>query len=104
MSRYTRAIICIAGLCCATVSSLGTTYADEASRIETSNDQRKFYVEDIKSTMMKHIAAKVDDKGIFHLRDDKTGEQLALKFVRIHDPVRQIGSDVYFACTDSASW
>lgn len=50
--------------------------------------------------MMKYIAACFDDEGIFHLRDDKTEENLALKFVRIHDPVRQIGSDVYFACTD----
>ena len=34
------------------------------------------------------------------MRDDKTGEMLALRFVKIHDPVRQIGSDIYFACTD----
>jgi hypothetical protein len=50
--------------------------------------------------MMQHINDVVDEDGVFHLRDDKTGEQLALKFVRIHDPVRQIGSDIYFACTD----
>ena len=60
----------------------------------------KFYVEDIKAAMMDYIAAQVDANGIFHLRDDKTGELLALKFVKIHDPVRRIGSDTYFACTD----
>ena len=49
---------------------------------------------------MDYIAAQVDADGIFHLRDDKTGELLALKFVKIHDPVRRIGSDTYFACTD----
>jgi hypothetical protein len=63
-------------------------------------EKRKYYVEDIKSTMMQHIDDVVDEDGVFRLQDDKTGEQLALKFVRIHDPVRQIGSDIYFACTD----
>ncbi|RLW71270.1 MAG: hypothetical protein B6D71_02985, partial [gamma proteobacterium symbiont of Stewartia floridana] len=67
---------------------------------ESATDSRKYYVEDIKSTMMQHIEEKVDENGVFRLRDDKTGEVLTLKFVRIHDPVRQIGSDIYFACTD----
>lgn len=45
-------------------------------------EPRKYYVEDIKATMMKHIEATIDDQGVFHMRDDKTGEMLALKFVR----------------------
>ncbi len=61
---------------------------------------QQFYVEDIKSTMLTYIAQQVDADGVFHLRDDKTGETLALKFVKIHDPVRQIDGDTYFACTD----
>jgi hypothetical protein len=61
---------------------------------------RKFYVNDIKEAMAAHIEAGVDDGGIFHLRDDQTGEMLALKFVKIHDPVRQIDGTTYFACTD----
>ncbi|MGE0373591.1 MAG: hypothetical protein AB7Q01_17150 [Gammaproteobacteria bacterium] len=61
---------------------------------------RKFYVEDIKAAMADHIAVRVDADGVFHLRDDKTGEMLALKFVRIHDPVRKIDGRTYFACTD----
>jgi hypothetical protein len=61
---------------------------------------RKFYVEDIKEAMATHIEAGVDESGDFHLRDDQTGETLALKFVKIHDPVRQIGEATYFACTD----
>ena len=60
----------------------------------------KFYVEDITAAMLAYITAQVDAAGIFHLRDEKTGEVLALKFVKIHDPVRRIGSDTYFACTD----
>ena len=50
--------------------------------------------------MLAYIAAQVDVGGVFHMRDDKTGEMLALKFVKIHDPVRQIDGDTYFACTD----
>jgi len=60
----------------------------------------EYYAEDIKEAMSAHIAKQVDEKGIFHLKDDRSGEPLALKFVKIHDPVRQIDSDTYFACTD----
>jgi len=63
---------------------------------------RKFYVEDIKAAMGEHIARTVDEKGVFHLRDDRTGELLALRFVKIHDPVRKIDDQTYFACTDFA--
>lgn len=93
-------LFAIVGLTIAAASPVGLTYAADEPAPEASAEKRKYYVEDIKSTMMKHIEATVDDQGIFHMRDDKTGEVLALKFVRIHDPVRQIGSDIYFACTD----
>ena len=70
--------------------------------VHPSSDKspRKNYVEDIKEAMLKYIAAQADADGIFHLRDDKTGEMLALRFVKIHDPVRKINSSTYFACTD----
>jgi hypothetical protein len=64
------------------------------------NSPRKFYVEDIKAAMQAHIEATVDDDGVFHLKDDQTGEMLALRFGKIHDPVRRIDGDTYFACTD----
>ena len=67
---------------------------------EQTAEPREYFVADIKDTMTKYITASVNEEGVFHLRDEKTGEQLALKFVQIHDPVRKIGSDVYFACTD----
>jgi hypothetical protein len=73
--------------------------ADDAAQ-EVPSEPRKYYVEDIKATMMRHIEDVIDQDGVFHIHDDKTGEELALRFVRIHDPVRQIGSDIYFACTD----
>jgi len=60
----------------------------------------KFYVDDIKATMDEHVAKLLDAEGLFHVLDDKTGENLALKFVKVHDPVRQIRGNIYFACTD----
>ena len=71
-----------------------------AAAAHAESPPRKFYVEDIKAAMQAHIAATVDADGVFMLKDDQTGEQLALRFVKIHDPVRQIDGDTYFACTD----
>jgi hypothetical protein len=83
----------------------GNAFADSAVKnpdVQPGSDAapRKYYVEDIKEAMLKHISAKADVDGIFHLRDDKTGEMLALRFVKIHDPVRKINNSTYFACTD----
>ena len=61
---------------------------------------RKYYVEDIKAAMQAHIAARVDADGVFRMKDEKSGETLALRFVKIHDPVRRIDAHTYFACTD----
>ncbi len=60
----------------------------------------KFYAEDIKATMSAYITEQLDADGIFQMHDDKTGEDLELKFVQVHDPVRRIEGDIYFACTD----
>jgi hypothetical protein len=78
--------------------------ADAEERVPASSasgaSSQKFYAEDIKLAMQAYITEQVDADGTFHLRDDKTGEMLALKFVKIHDPVRQIDGNTYFACTD----
>jgi hypothetical protein len=100
MSRYTGLLFSLIGLASTIPISVGVADAADKQSQEPATEKRKYYVEDIKSTMIKHIENSVDNEGIFHLRDDKTGEELALRFVRIHDPVRQIGSDIYFACTD----
>ena len=100
MSGYLGLVLGIAGLVSAIGLSADNAYAADETRQEEPVGQREYYVEDIKSAMMKHIAATVDDEGVFRMLDDKTGDELALKFVRIHDPVRQIGGDIYFACTD----
>lgn len=88
----TRLIACLLSCLLACVGAA----ADDAAA------PRKFYVEDIKAAMMAHIAAHRDEHGVFHLRDDRTGEALRLRFVKIHDPVRVINRDTYFACTDFA--
>ena len=70
----------------------------QASEEQTS--QTVFYAEDIKEAMSKHLAETVSHGGIFDIYDEITEEDLELVFLQIHDPVRQIGEDVYFACTD----
>lgn len=61
----------------------------------------EFKAWEIKAAMHEHIAQKIKDGGgIYKLKDDKTGEELALEFVKIHDPVRKVEAEGYFACTD----
>lgn len=79
---------------------VGPALAAEAQQHEADSAKTEYFAEDIKSTMLEYIRNTVNSDGVFHMQDDKTGELLSLKFVRIHDPVRQIGSDIYFACTD----
>ena len=67
---------------------------------EQQNSQNIFYAEDIKEAMTRHLAETVSKEGIFDIYDEITEEDLELIFSQIHDPVRQIGKDVYFACTD----
>ena len=83
-----------------TVAYAAAGTADDSDAASTPTTTKKFYVEDIKAAMTAYIAAQVDTAGVFHLRDDRTGAVLALKFVKIHNPVRRIGSNTYFACTD----
>lgn len=54
---------------------------------------------EIKDAMNAHISSR-EVNGIFKIHDEKTGEELELKFVKIHDPVRKIEGKGYFACTD----
>ena len=72
----------------------------DADSIELNSSPTQYYVEDIKAAMDEHVAAVVDDSDIFHIRDDVTNEDLTLKFIQVHDPVREIDGEIYFACTD----
>lgn len=100
MSLATRDLLSIVGLTAAMGLAAGFAFAGEQPGAGAGAQKPSYYAEDIKATMAKHIKATADADGVFHLRDDKTGEMLALKFVKVHDPVRQIGTDIYFACTD----
>jgi hypothetical protein len=58
------------------------------------------YAEDIKSAMKDHLAIVIDKDGLLQLHDDIKSEDLHLRFVQIHDPVREMSERVFFACTD----
>lgn len=60
----------------------------------------RFYVDDIKEATTRYIEAREDEAGVFRIVDEVTGEDLQLRFVTIHDPVRVIDDNTYFACTD----
>jgi len=83
---------------CLSVSSASS--ADNASAAVSTTDLQQFYAEDIKAAVGAHIADQLDAEDIFQIRDGQTGELLQLRFVQVHDPVRQIGDSIYFACTD----
>jgi hypothetical protein len=57
---------------------------------------------EVMSAIHEHIAKeRREHHGIYQLTDDKTGAELALEFVEIHQPVRKLQQDGrYFACTD----
>ena len=72
--------------------------------VESSGGEpaKAFTAEEIKEAMTAHIEKiQKKGKGIFNLVDkDDNDKSLALKFVKIHDPVRKIEGRGYFACTD----
>ena len=58
------------------------------------------YAEDIKAAMNDHLARVIGTDGLFQIHDDVKVEDLQLRFVQIHDPVREMSERVFFACTD----
>jgi YHS domain-containing protein len=47
------------------------------------------------------LTEQAKNGGVFHLKDDKTGQVLDLQFIDTHQPVRQLDDNGhYFACTD----
>ena len=61
---------------------------------------KQFYSEDIKHATSLYIRNSLNSEENFLIFDEKTEELLELKFLKIHDPVRQISEEIYFACTD----
>lgn len=58
------------------------------------------YAEDIKAAMHDHLAEVIGADGLFYIHDDVKAADLQLRFVQIHDPVREMSGRVFFACTD----
>ncbi|MGH7914658.1 MAG: hypothetical protein ACREPW_08415 [Candidatus Binataceae bacterium] len=55
---------------------------------------------EVMSAMDRYIAT-ASEQGILSLKDDKTGEKLALRFLDLHQPVRRLKQNgQFFACTD----
>lgn len=59
----------------------------------------KFSAEQIKKAMRAHIDAQTKN-GVFAIYDRKTKKDLKLRFVKIHEPVREMQGKGFFACTD----
>jgi hypothetical protein len=57
---------------------------------------------EVMSAIHEYIAQKRrEHNGIYQLAGDQTGEELALEFVEMHQPIRKLQQDGrYFACTD----
>ena len=57
---------------------------------------------EVMSALHEHIAAeRAKGGGVYTIKDDKTGEDIPMEFVGIHQPVRKLKEDGrYFACTD----
>ncbi|CAF0689825.1 hypothetical protein [Candidatus Methylacidithermus pantelleriae] len=56
---------------------------------------------EIKAAIHQYIAGqKGSPEGTFRIHDPKSGKDLELELVAIHDPVRKLPGKGYFACTD----
>jgi hypothetical protein len=57
---------------------------------------------EVMSALHEHInAERSKGGGVYKLKDDKTGEEIDMEFIGIHQPVRKLKKDGrYFACTD----
>ena len=91
--RHLSAILIVWRLLLAPQTALAESYIADAP-------PKQFYIEDIKAAMASHVADVIDSSGIFHITDEVESTNLTLKFIQVHDPVRQIDGNTYFACTD----
>ena len=68
---------------------------------EHPGEIEEFKAWEVKAAIHAHVARKVKEGGgVIKIKDDKTGEELKLEFVRIHNPVRKVKGEGYFACSD----
>jgi hypothetical protein len=71
-----------------------------ASEHPGESEQKRSW--EVISAIEQHIVAeRALNKGLYKLKDGKTGEEVALEFVGIHMPVRKMkGENRFFACSD----
>lgn len=70
-----------------------------------SLSNKRFTSSQIKAAMRDHIAKRtaLGNPGVFEITDPRTSQNLELQFQIIHDPVRVIDGQFYFACTNFAA-
>jgi len=80
----------------------GDEHKDEAAaERQAPTSKVDFSAAEVKSAMMAHIDAETEaGNGVLKIEDNQTGVELALEFIKIHDPVRIVEGKGYFACTD----
>ena len=88
------------GWCCWLVSACLILLSGTLAAETIDPPPTQFYVDDIKAAMAKHVQSLTVQDGYLHTVDDETLAALVLRFIQVHDPVRQINQGVYFACTD----
>lgn len=78
---------------------------EQSGQGSAGNDNREYGAEQIKAAMRKHIARRTElgNPGVFEITDPRTSQVLKLEFQKIHDPVRKLGGNYYFACTNFAT-
>ncbi len=80
----------------------GAEHGGKPAKEHAGEKAAVFTANHIKKAMQEHINQEIKDHGgVFVIKDPKQNNaELKLKFVKIHDPVRQIEGKGYFACTD----
>jgi len=71
-----------------------------ASEHPGESEQKRSW--EVMSAIEEHIvSSKAANTGLYKLIDDKTGKEVELEFIGVHQPVRKLkDSGQYFACTD----
>jgi hypothetical protein len=71
---------------------------------EKAAGEKEYNAEEIKQAIREHIAerSRLGKPGVFEITDPQTSQALELEFQKIHDPVRVLPGNFYFACTNFA--
>lgn len=71
---------------------------------EKATGKREYTAQEIKQAMREHIErrTKLGKPGVFEITDPRTSQVLEVEFQKIHDPVRVLPGNFYFACTNFA--